>query len=205
MMDDELMEFDALRFEVSRRLALGADSGSGHGDHGAHHDPGADMARTMAKNMAENMAESMAKVEPSWVSPPTASGKVYVAALSGNEILEVDLESFTVIRRFATATGPYNLAVTPDESLLVVTYKKSDAVGFWDLATGTELARVPTTRRIPHGVAITGDGRYSFVTIEGVGGEPGLVEIFDNRSRERVGLIEVGKQAGGVAIWERPS
>ncbi|HVS15067.1 MAG TPA: YncE family protein [Thermoanaerobaculia bacterium] len=181
MMDDELMEHDALRFEVSRRLELGA---GGHAAHGAHHD-------------------GASRVEPSWVTAPTASGKVYVAALSGNQILEVDLDSFTVARRLPSGVGPYNLAVTADERLLVVTYKKSDAVGFWDLESGVELARVATTRRIPHGVAITGDGRYSFVTVEGVGGEPGVVEIFDNRRYERVGLVEVGKQAGGIAVWER--
>jgi DNA-binding beta-propeller fold protein YncE len=186
MMDDELVEVDALRFEVSRRLQLaaGATDPHGHGGHAAHQGPAG-------------------RVEPAWVSPPTASGKVYVTALSGNEILEVDLAPFSVSRRFPSGVGPYNLAVTPDERLLVVTYKKSDAVGFWDLASGVEVARVATTRRIPHGVAITTDGRYSFVTVEGVGGEPGVVEIFDNRSFERVGLVEVGKQAGGVAVWER--
>jgi DNA-binding beta-propeller fold protein YncE len=185
MMDDELVEVDALRFEIARRLALGA--APGHSAHGEDH--GAQAAAP--------------EVEPSWVSAPTASGKVYVTALSGNQIVEVDLESFRVSRRFDSVAGPYNVAVTPDESLLVVTYKKSDAVGFWDLATGTEIARVETTRRIPHGVAVTTDGRYSFVTVEGVGGEPGVVEIFDNLVQERVAVVQVGKQAGGIAIWER--
>ena len=87
--------------------------------------------------------------------------------------------------------------------LLVVTYKKSDSIGFWDLEAGAEIDRLPTTRRIPHGVAITSDGRYSFVTVEGVGGEPGVVEIFDNRIPARVGTVNVGKQAGGIALWER--
>lgn len=183
MMDDELVEVDALRFEISRRLALATPAAAGHGGHGEH-------ARAPS-------------VEPSWVSAPTATGKLYVAALSGNQILEVDLAAFEVTRRFDTVAGPYNLAITPDDSMLVVTYKKSDAVGFWDLTTGVEIARVATTRRIPHGVAITSDGRYSFVTVEGVGGEPGVVEVFDNRIQERVGTVEIGKQAGGVAVWER--
>jgi hypothetical protein len=51
-------------------------------------------------------------------------------------------------------------------------------------------------------VAITTDGRYAFVTIEGVGGEPGGLEIYDIETRERVGDVEVGKQAGGVAFWK---
>jgi DNA-binding beta-propeller fold protein YncE len=144
------------------------------------------------------------RIEPAWVTAPTAGGKVWVTGLSGNTLFEVDLASFEVVRRFAdTWNGPYNADVTPDESLLVVTYKRGDAVGFWDLASGTEVARIPTTRRVPHGVVITPDGHYSFVTVEGVGGEPGFVEIYDNAARRRVDTIEVGKQAGGIALWER--
>jgi hypothetical protein len=40
------------------------------------------------------------------------------------------------------------------------------------------------------------------VSVEGVGGEPGTVEVFDLRSRERVGKLDVGKQAGGIAFWK---
>jgi len=92
--------------------------------------------------------------------------------------------------------------VSPDESLLVVTYKKGDAIGFWDLDEGREVARATTSRRIPHGVAITSDGRFSLVTVEGVGGEPGVVEVYDNDGYRRVAQIDIGKQAGGIALWE---
>ena len=129
---------------------------------------------------------------------------VYVTALSGNAIYEVDTNAWKVSRRLETpAPGPYNAAVAPDERLLVVTYKKGDSVGFWDLEEGREVARVSTTRRIPHGVAITSDGRFSLVTVEGVGGEPGVVEVYDNGAFRRVAQIDIGKQAGGIALWER--
>ena len=184
MMDDELVEVDALRFEVGRRLKLGtsADMTAAHGDHDAH---------------------AGAKIEPSWVTPPTAGGLVYITALSGNAIYEVDTGKWSVSRRLDTpVAGPYNAAITPDERLLVVTYKKSDSIGFWDLETGSEVARLDTTRRIPHGVAITSDGRFSLITIEGVGGEPGVVEVYDNGAFRRVAQIDIGKQAGGIALWE---
>ena len=185
MMDDELVEIDALRFEISRRLRLG-DAAAAEGHHSAH-----------------DKADSGELMEPSWVSRPTGDGRVYVAALSGSRIFEVDLAEWRVTRTFETAKGPYNVAVTPDGSRLVVTYKKSDAVGIWDLENGRELARLETTRRIPHGVAITADGRYGFVTVEGIGGEPGMVEVIDVLAGQRVATLEIGKQAGGVAIWER--
>ena len=193
MMDDELVEVDALRFEVGRRLKLGAKAGmsAAHGDHGNH--------QTAASHGG---AHAGGAVEPSWVTPPTADGLLYITALSGNAIYEVDTAEWKVTRRFETPAGPYNAAVGPDERLLVVTYKKSDSIGFWDLETGSEVARLATTRRIPHGVAITSDGRFSLVTVEGIGGEPGVVEVYDNGALRRVAQIDIGKQAGGIALWE---
>ncbi len=188
MMDDELVEVDALRFEVQRRLKLGAaaDMHAAHGDHASH-----------------ESAHAGAAVEPSWVTQPTSRGLVYVTALSGNALYEVDTAAWAVSRRLETPVpGPYNAAVAPDERLLVVTYKKGDSIGFWDLETGTEVARQDTTRRIPHGVAITSDGRFSLVTVEGIGGEPGVVEVYDNGAFRRVAQIDIGKQAGGIALWE---
>ena len=69
--------------------------------------------------------------------------------------------------------GPYNLEVTSDGKLLIATYKSGAYVAMWDLTTGEEVARIKTTRRIPHGVAVSDDDKYAFVTLEGVGGEPG--------------------------------
>ena len=196
MMDDDLVEVDALRFEVRRRVKLGlADGDAQAGVHAAH---AADAPHSVGSH------GQPARVEPAWVTAPTASGKVWVTGVTANALYEVDLGSFAVLRRFIdTGNGPYNAGVTPDERLLVVTYKRGDAVGFWDLGTGVEVARVPTTRRVPHGVVVTPDGRYSFVSIEGVGGEPGVVEIYDNAALRRIDAIDVGKQAGGIALWER--
>lgn len=205
MMDDELVEVDALRFEIKRRMGLSASTTPDAIDHKAMgHGAGGEPKGNGDGNLGGH-AMTAAKIEPSWVSKPTPSGKLYIAALSGNEILEVDLDQWRITRRFATSKGPYNLAVSGDERLLVATYKKSNAVGFWSLETGAEIAKLETSRRIPHGVAITKDGRFSFVTIEGVGGEPGLVEVFDNKALERVATLEVGKQAGGIALWEPPA
>ena len=166
MMSFELVEMDALAFEINRRLPLGAG------------------------------------VQPTWVTAPTRDGRLYVTGNNVAKIFEVDLETWTVRRTFETGRGPYNLDVTPDGATLVATYKGGAAVGFWDLLTGTERARVETTRTIPHGVAITPDSRYAFVTLEGVGIEPGTVEVFHVPTAERVGTVDVGKQAGGIAFWK---
>ena len=85
---------------------------------------------------------------------------------------------------------------------MVVTHKSGSAVGFWDTASGTERARVETSRSIPHGVAVTPDGEYVFVTLEGVGDEPGTVEVYSVSSAERLGAVDIGKQASGIAFWK---
>ena len=166
MMGGDLVELDALGFEIARRLPLGDG------------------------------------VQPTWVTRPTADGIAYVTGNNVARVFEVDLRSWRILRTFETGAGPYNLDVTPDGATLVATYKGGDAVGFWDLGSGTERARVSTTRTLPHGVAITPDGRYAFVTLEGVGSDPGTVEIYHVPTAERVGVVDIGKQAGGVAFWK---
>ncbi len=165
MMDGELVELDALGFEVNRRLPLGDG------------------------------------VQPTWVTAPVRDGVVYVTGNNVASVFEVDLDAWRIRRTFRTGAGPYNLAVTPDGSTLVATYKSGDAVGFWDLATGVERARVSTSRTIPHGVVVTPDGAYAFVTLEGVGDDPGTVEVYNVLTAERLGVVDVGKQASGLAFW----
>lgn len=141
-------------------------------------------------------------IKPTWATSPTPQGKIYVAANGHAEVLEVDLEAWEIRRRFPTPAGPYNIAVTPDGSRMAVTYKSSESVGIWDLESGEELAGIDTLRPIPHGIVISDDGRYAFASIEGIGGEPGSVEAYDLGTLERVGNIDLAKQAGGIAILE---
>ncbi len=181
MMSDSLIELDTFTFEVARTLSLVDDT---EGD--------------------ALLTRMSAKAKPTWATPPTAEGKVYVAGNGDNIIYEVDVDSWKITNKLdaGDGMGPYNLDVTSTGKLLVATYKSGAHVGFWDLATGQELARVKTTRRIPHGVAISDDDRYAFVTLEGVGGEPGTVEVYDLATRERVDAADVGKQAGGIIFWK---
>ena len=183
MMSDLLVEVDALGFEVARTLALSPHASRDLGDSSPPHDP-------------------TELVQPTWVTPPTSDGKLYVTGNAANQIYEVDVERWRVTRTFETGPGPYNLDVTSDGATLVVTYKKGAAVGFWDLASGNERARTETSRTIPHGTVVTPDGRYAFVTLEGVGSEPGTVEVYEVSSGQRLAAVDVGKQAGGIAFWK---
>jgi len=178
MMSGELFEIDALGLEINRVLQL--DEPAPEGEEGEH---------------------GHGAVKPTWVYPHPAGERVYVALNGVAQIAEVDLQSWGVTRRFETAPGPYNVELTPDGAKLVTSYKTAGAVGIWDVEEGVELARIPSTRRVTHGVAISPDGRYAFVTNEGIGSEEGTLDVFDLRSYEMVATVEVGLQAGGIAFW----
>jgi DNA-binding beta-propeller fold protein YncE len=55
---------------------------------------------------------------------------------------------------------------------------------------------------LPSGLVISPDDRYAFVTLEGVGSEPGTVDVIDLRAMARVASVDVGQQAGGIDFWK---
>jgi DNA-binding beta-propeller fold protein YncE len=185
MMDDQLVEIDLRSFAVARRLDLVT------GQPPAHH----------ASGVAHQMREHTCS--PTWVAPSPDGAALYVTCNRGDEVVEVDAMDLAITRRFPAPNGPYNAAVTPNGQLLVVTQKGSGAVSIFDLGSGERLALIPTIRKVTHGVVVSPDNRYAFITVEGIGGEPGTVEVIDLQTRQRVASAEVGKQAGGIAFWKR--
>jgi DNA-binding beta-propeller fold protein YncE len=191
MMDDQLVEIDAASFRVRRRFSVakgkeGAIDLAAHDEH-AGHDTGPMPPATCS---------------PTWAQPSADGAKIYVACNKSNEILEVDRDAWAVSRRFATGVGPYNLAVTPDGRLLVASLKKGGGVQVFELASGRSVMEVKSSTTLTHGIAISPDSRYAFVSSEGVGAQPGKVDVWDLAALERVGTVDVGQQAGGIAFWK---
>jgi len=141
-------------------------------------------------------------VKPTWVIPHPKGGRLYIAGNGSGEILEVDANKWEVTHRLQGGKGPYNVELTPDGKLMVVTYKSEAKTAIWDLHTRKELARIENSRRVSHGIAISSDGKYAFVSVEGVGAEPGSVDVIDLKKLEKVASADVGKQAGGIAFWK---
>ena len=132
---------------------------------------------------------------------PSADGKsVFVACNKTNDIVEVDATAWTMKRRIPAGDGVYNLAATRDGKLLVATNKRGKSVSIIDVASGKELGRIATQRRVVHGVVISSDDRYAFISVEGVGSEPGTVEMIDLRTKQRVASADVGQMAGGIDV-----
>ncbi len=200
MMDDQLVEIDADRMAVSRRFLLKAgeerslDAGSvvtasrdsnGHGTNG--HGSDAHLAVTCS---------------PTWAQPSVDGQAVWVACNKSNELVEIDAARWSLRKRVPAGDGIYNLAASPDGRLVVGTNKRGQSVSVFEAASGRELARIPTTRRVPSGLVISSDSRYAFVTLEGVGSEPGAVDVIDLAALVKVASVDVGQQAGGIASLE---
>ncbi len=198
MMSGELFEIDALTFSLDRILPLDEVAGmSNHHDHEGHSQGGEKHHDGMDH---EDMKHS--DIKPTWVVSHPDGKRLYIAGNGSDEILEIDIGQWDVIRRFSTGKGPYNVEVTADGKTLVSTYKSEGSTGIWDLDSGIELARITNTRKVSHGIALTPDNKFAFVSVEGIGGEPGTVDIISLDKLEIVDYVEIGKQAGGIAFWK---
>lgn len=230
MMDDQLVEIDTRVFEVSRRFSLakgkegplpkdaGATmAGMSHDmpgmDHTAHTaggttppkpvTPTVDPAQAGRAAMGiEKHTMAPASCSPTWAQPSVSGARIFVACNKADEILEIDTKTWTLARRMKTGRGVYNLAVTADGKLLVATLKQGSMVEIFDIATGKSLAQVKTSNTLAHGVAISADSRYAFVSSEGVGAAPGKVDVIDLMAMQKVGTADVGQQASGIAFWK---
>jgi hypothetical protein len=49
---------------------------------------------------------------------------------------------------------------------------------------------------------VSPDDRYAFVTVEGVGAEPGTVEIIDLVAMKTVATLEVAQEAAGIDFYK---
>lgn len=181
MMTDELIEINTTKMKISRRL---------------------NVASNLREQSTGAQTTNAPLAKPTWADPHPKKSLVYVANNGADEIVEVNTDRWEVTRRFTTGKAPYNLEVSNDGKYLVASYKGEGATGIWNLEEGTEAAKIKNSRNVTHGVTISPDSKYAFISVEGVGGEPGSVDIISLETLERVEVIEVGKQAGGIILWK---
>ena len=188
MMTDELMQVNTTSMEVEKRYSLAGDN--------------ARKSMDMNQKMNHSKMHKKPKCKPTWVDPHPKNNLVYVACNGSDTILEINTASWEIARQFKTGKAPYNLEVSHNGKHLVASYKGEGATGIWDLDSGKEIEKVKNSRRVSHGVAISPDNRYAFISMEGVGGEPGSVDVIDLKDLNRADVIETGKQAGGIIMWK---
>jgi len=192
MMDDMLVEIDTSKFAVSRYFLL--TPGKEMGMTGAPYAAGADQKM-------HTMADHKPVCTPSWAQPSNDGSIIYVACNQSNDIVAVNTADWKLARRFPAGNGVYNLAMTKD-GRLIATNKRGQSVSIFDPVTGKELASIPTKRKVVHGAVVSPDDRYAFISVEGVGAEPGTVEVIDLTALKTVATVDVDTQAAGIDFWK---
>jgi len=222
MMDDMLVEIDTQTLKVSRHFLLTKSREMGM--NGAPVAPGTKTAPMGGMKSASSSSSRQQPVgrakhmdmgghgmeapkagdvscSPTWAQPSLTGSSVFVACNKSSEIVEVDATRWKVKRRIPARPGVYNLAVTKDGTRLLTTNKRDQSVSIIDLKSGNELARIPTRRKVLHGVVVSPDDRYAFVSVEGVGSEPGTVEIIDLTALKIVASLDVPEEAAGIDFF----
>lgn len=199
MMDDMLVEIDTNTLKVSRHFLLtkGREMGM-NGAPNAMPTSGDAMNHDTGGHGTEAPKPGDVSCSPTWAQPSPSGDSVYVACNKSDEIVEIDVAGWKVKRRIPASAGVYNLAITKDGTRLIATNKRVGFVSIFDVKQGREIARIPTKRRVMHGVVVSPDGRYAFVSVEGIGSEPGTVEIIDLATFKNVARVDVAEGAAGI-------
>ncbi len=215
MMDDMLVEIDTQTLKVSRHFLL--TKGSEMGMNGAPASPAlktVDMGgmKSAAQSKPSSPSRHMdmgghgmeppkpgdASCSPTWAQPSVDGSSIFVACNKSSEVVEIDAAQWKVTRRIPARPGVYNLAVTKDGTRLLTTNKRDQSVSVIDIKTGRELATIPTRRKVLHGVVVSPDDHYAFVSVEGIGSEPGTVEIIDLGILKIVASVDIPEQGAGI-------
>jgi DNA-binding beta-propeller fold protein YncE len=199
MMDDMLVELDTGNFQIARHFLL--TRGKEMGMPGSPATMGKAMSHDSGGHGMEPPKPGDRSCSPTWAQPSFDGKSVFVACNKSDEIVEVDASTWKVLRRIPARGGVYNLAVTRDNRL-ITTNKRDQSVSIVDLKTGKELARLPTKRRVVHGAVVSPDNRYAFISIEGIGAEPGTVEVIDLEALKTVATVDVPAQAAGIDFYK---
>ena len=203
MMDDMLVEIDTRSLKVSRHFLVTKNKEGGMTGPPTMHTSSQAGMKDMAGHGSEAPKPGDTSCSPTWAEPSVDGSSVFVACNASSEIVEINANTWTLVRRIPARAGVYNLDITHDGQRLIATNKRDQSVSIYELKSGRELARVPTKRKVLHGVVVSPDDRYAFVTVEGVGTEPGTVEIVDLSSLKTVTTLDLPPGAAGIDLLSR--
>lgn len=195
MHSDELVELDVAGLEERRRVPVGAGhqvaATGAHADHAGGPSP------------APRTGAPAGECQPTFVALSPDDATLFVPCNYKNVLQVWDAAALTLRKEIPTGKGPYNAEVSPDGRWLLVTNKKDRSVSLIDLRSLAEVARIPTTKPIVHGVAWSPDSRWAYVSQESIGADPGAVDLIDVAARRTVATVAVPAQPTGIALRRR--
>jgi YVTN family beta-propeller protein len=190
MHSDEILQLDMATFSISRR----ARTGEGHSMAStgpARHGPPAPLT-----------SGAVRECSPTYVSVSSDDKRLYIACNYGNSLQVWDAAALSLIKEIPVGKGAYNVEPSPDGKLVLVTNKKDQSVSMIDAVGLKELARVPTSKKVVHGIAYSPDGRLAYISCESIGADPGSVDVIDLAAQKRVASIPVPGQPTGIAVLQ---
>lgn len=193
MNSDEILEVDRQSLRIRRRHKTGEGMAHGTAPPPAAGPPIHGTTTTTAHDCS-----------PTFVSVSPDDQRLYVACNHGNTLQVLDAASFELVKEIPVGAGAYNVEPSADGRWVIVTNKKAQSVSLVDAGTLTEVAKIPTSKTLPHGVAYSPDGRWAFISVESVGADPGAVDVIDLTSRMRVASLAVPRQPTGITILPVP-
>ena len=201
MMDEMLVEIDTGLLKATRHFVLTRSKESGRDGPPTTRDHKAEMKHSSGHDTEPPRAGDTS-CSPTWAQPSRTGSSVYVACNNSSEIVEVNASTWQLVRRIPARAGVYNLAITHDGKLLLATNKRDQSVSVYDLKSGKEVVRLPTKRKVLHGVVVSPDDLFAFVTVEGVGSEPGTVEVIDLTALKTVATVDIAPGAAGIDFYK---
>jgi len=198
MHSDEILKIDPATLDVVRRVKTGSGMAmpAAAGDHaGMNH--AAPATAPAATPPVDN------ECAPTFVSVSPDDRTLYVACNHKGTLQVWDADDLTMRTEVAVGAGAYNVEPSPNGRYVVVTNKKAQSASVLDARTLKELARIPTTKKIVHGVAFSPDSRYAYVTQESIGADPGAVDTIDLTTLTTVSTTPLPAQPTGITILKR--
>ena len=190
MHSDEILQLEVATLAIARRTKTGEGhssvaAGTGASQHGSAASP--------------SQAHS-GECSPTYVSVSPDDKRLYVACNASNVVQVWDAQTFQRIKTIPVGKGAYNVEPSSDGRVVVVTNKKDQSISLIDAARLVETARIPTSKKVVHGVAYSPDSKLAYVSCESVGADAGAVDVIDLAGRKRIGSIAIAGQPTGITL-----
>jgi len=137
---------------------------------------------------------------------------VYVTCRKSGEVRVVDLAQMKVVDSIAVGTFPLIPAITPRGDYVFVANRNSNSVSAINTSTKSVEYTIPNVGVEPHGIAVSKDGVYLYVSCENLGisepphhataggKKPSFLKIITIASRTVTASLELGNFGSGMAV-----
>lgn len=152
------------------------------------------------------------RFEPYQAAISPDSKFAFITCRKSGEVRVLDIDQMTIIDSIAVGSTPLIPAITPGGEFVFVANRNSNSLSAINTATRQVEYTIENVGVEPHGVAVSKDGKYVYVSCENlaisdpphhptVGGKKaGIVKAVDIAQRAVVASLEVGNFGSGMAV-----